>query len=233
MNIDIWSDIMCPFCYIGKRKLEVALAQFDHKDKINIIWHSFQLDPSIKYELGKDIYTYLAERKGQTREYWEKVHVNLVNSAKEEGLEYNFDISVLANTFDAHRLIQMAKQEGLGDAAEERLFRAYFTEGKNIEDKPTLIALGKEIGLNPALVNAMLNSNECAVDVEYDIATAQRYGITGVPFFVIDNKYGISGAQPSPVFLSTLQKAWKENVANTTLPDDTESGAMCSIDGNC
>ncbi|MCW3121917.1 MAG: disulfide bond formation protein DsbA [Flavipsychrobacter sp.] len=234
MTIDIWSDIMCPFCYIGKRKLENALEQFPQKDKINIVWHSFQLNPGVDYPPGTDIYNYLAERKGQTRAWAEKMYAQVTESARQEGLTYNFDKAVIANSFDAHRLIQMAKTKGLGDAAKERLLKAYFTDGLNISNRNTLIELGAEIGLDATEVGQMLDSNFFAAQVEEDIERAQAYGINGVPFFVLNNKYGISGAQPSEVFLSGLQQAWGEYQAEQPLKDiGAQDGAACTPDGDC
>ncbi len=208
MKIDIWSDIMCPFCYIGKRKLEGALGKFEHKDDVEIVWHSFQLDSTMEYEAGKDIHAYLAERKGQTREWSVMVHNQMTETAKREGLTYNFDKAIIANSFDAHRLIQLAKTKGVADAAEERLFRAYFTEGKNISDHNTLMQIGMEIGLGVVETGEMLNSDVFANEVHADIHTAQTLGIRGVPFFLLDEQYGISGAQPAEVFTDGLQQAW-------------------------
>ena len=227
MKIDIWSDIMCPFCYIGKRKLEGALAEFEHKDNVTIEWHSFQLDPTIEYTPGINIHDYLATRKGQTREWSVKVHDQMTNTAKQEGLTYNFDKAIIANSFDAHRLIQLAKTHGLGAAAEEALFKAYFTDGKNMSDPDTLVLLGEEIGLNGPEVAAMLSGNAFAKEVQKDIDQAELYGISGVPFFVLDNKYGISGAQPKEVFKSALQQAWAEHMPETT------DGAVCLPGGDC
>lgn len=234
MIIDIWSDIMCPFCYIGKRKLEKALEQFPHKDSVNIVWHSFQLDPTMEANPGTDIYTYLSKRKGISKERAIQMHKQLTETARLEGLTYNFDQSVLANSFNAHRLIQMAKTKELGDAAEERIFKAYFTEGKNIGDTDTLVQLGTEIGLDAKAVKDMLNSDSFATDVTTDIDQAQAYGINGVPFFVLNNKYGISGAQPSEVFLNGITQAWSEYAEERQLTDiGPAPGAACTTDGNC
>ena len=234
MTIDIWSDIMCPFCYIGKRKLEAGLDQFEHKDKVEIVWHSFQLDPGIEYQPGADIHSYLATKKGMSREWSVKVHEQMTQTAKENGLTYNFDKAIIANSFNAHRLIQMAKAHGLGDAAEERLFRAYFTEGKNVSDIDTLIQLGTEIGLEKYAVTEMLNGNAFEVEFFNDIDRARSLGINGVPFFVINNKYGISGAQSSEIFLSGLNQAWaeyeQENIP-TIINNNSESA--CTTDGVC
>jgi len=231
MKIDIWSDIMCPFCYIGKRKLEGALKQFDHSDDVEVEWHSFQLDPNMKPQPGKSLYQYLAERKGQSLDWSVKVHQQMTQTAKAEGLEYNFDKAVIANSFDAHRLIHMAKHHGLGDAAKERILKAYFTEGKNVGDHPTLISLGAEIGLNPDEVFTMLESNEYADAVHADIDMSQELGINGVPFFVFDNKYAISGAQPTEHFLSGLTQAWAEHAKSDHSTMTYEDGAVCGPDG--
>ena len=208
MKVDIWSDIRCPFCYIGKRKFEKALAQFPQKDKVEVEWHSFELDPGMK--TGAHLYDYLASRKNITRESSVQLHQQVRETARQEGLTYNFDTTVIANSFDAHRLIQLAKLNGLGDAAEERLFKAYFTEGKDISDHLTLIILGDEIGLDGRQVKQMLDSDALADDVRYDERQASELGINGVPFFVINDRYGVSGAQQPEVFLQTLEKAWQE-----------------------
>ncbi len=207
MQVEIWSDIMCPFCYIGKRKFEAALEKFPNKKEVEIIWKSYQLDPNIKSQPGKDVYTYLAEAKGQTLEWSVKMHDNVVNMARSVGLEYNFDKAVTANSFDAHRLIQLAKKHGLGDAMEEKLFKAYFTEGKNFADHTTLVNLGADIGLNPEEISGMLSTQALADDVNFDIEQGIRLGLRGVPFFVFNRKIGVSGAQDSEIFLQALEEA--------------------------
>lgn len=209
MQVEIWSDIMCPFCYIGKRKFEAALEKFPKKNEVEIIWKSYQLDPNIKEQPGKDIYSYLAEAKGQSLEWSKKMHENVVNMAKSVGLEYNFDKAVIANSFDAHRVIQFAKKHGLGDALEERLFKAYFTEGKNFGDHETLAAIGEEVGLDRKEILSLLNSNDLADNVHSDIEEGMRLGLRGVPFFVFNRKIGVSGAQDSEIFLQALEEASK------------------------
>lgn len=209
MQVEIWSDIMCPFCYIGKRKFEAALEKFPKKDEVKIIWKSYQLDPSIKSQPDKDIYTYLAEAKGQSREWSVKMHENVVNMAKSVGLEYNFDKAVVANSFDAHRVIQLAKKYDLGDAIEEKLFRAYFTEGKNFADHETLTQLGEEVGLDREEILEVLSGDTLADNVQSDIEEGMRLGLRGVPFFVFNRKIGVSGAQDSEIFLQALQEADK------------------------
>ena len=209
MQVEIWSDIICPFCYIGKRKFEAALEKFPKKNEVEIIWKSYQLDPTIKAQPDKDIYTYLAEAKGQSLDWSVKMHENVVNMAKSVGLEYNFDKAVIANSFDAHRLIQFAKKHGLGDAIEEKLFKAYFTEGKNFADHEILAQLGEEIGLNREEILKLLSGDSLADNVRLDIEEGMRLGLRGVPFFVFNRKVGVAGAQDSEIFLQALNEADK------------------------
>lgn len=213
MKVEIWSDIMCPFCYIGKRKFEKALAQFENAEQIEIIWKSFQLNPGMKTDPKKSINEYLAEIKGMPIEQAKEINEHVTQLAKEVGLQYNFDKAIVANSMDAHRLIQFAKEKNKDGEAEERLFTAYFTEGKNIADHSTLALLASEIGLNSEEVHSFLKSNKYTEEVNHDIAEAQKIGVRGVPFFVIDRKYGISGAQESDKFLQALTKAWSEKVS--------------------
>jgi len=234
MKVEIWSDVMCPFCYIGKRKFESALAQFENKDNIEITWKSFQLNPAMKTDPNKSTIDYLAEAKGWPVEQARSTMSYVTNMAKEVGLEYNFDKAVVANSFDAHRFIQFAKTKGKGDAAEERLFKAYFTEGKNTADHAVLVQLGTDIGLDAAEVKGMLNSTAYSNEVQTDIAEAQQIGVTGVPFFVVDRKYAVSGAQQPETFLNTLHKAWSEHPkATLTNMNNAGDGATCTPDGEC
>lgn len=232
MKVEIWSDVMCPFCYIGKRRFENALQQLNYKDQVQVEWKSFQLDPSLKNEPGKNINEYLAERKGWTLQQSKEAHAYVTKMAAAEGLHYDFDKAVVANSFDAHRFTHFAKNHGKGDAAEERLFKAYFTEGKNIADHDTLVQLGTDIGLNRAEVQAVLQSDAYANDVRSDITEAESLGVRGVPFFVLDRKYGVSGAQPAEAFQEALEKAfaeWKKENNNITIIE----GEVCSSDGDC
>ena len=216
MKIDIWSDIMCPFCYIGKRRLETALSSFEHCDTVEITWHSFQLDPDLQAQPGKSIHQYLAERKGMSMERSQQLHAQMTQMAKDDGLEYNFDKAIIANSFDAHRLIHLAAKHGLGGAAKEALLKAYFTDGRNISDHNTLMQIGIDLGLRVVEIGEMLNSDQLAAEVQADIETAQAYGINGVPFFIFDNKFAISGAQPAATFSDGLQHAWSEYEKNNT-----------------
>ncbi len=210
MKIDIWSDIMCPFCYIGKRKFEKALEQFEQKESVEVEWHSFQLQPDVRHEPGTDVYDFLAAAKGTTREQAKQMNNQVAAMAKEVGLHYDFDNMAVANTFQGHRLLHLAAKHKLQDEAKERLLRAQFMEGKNLEDLDVLTRLGVEIGLDEQEVRQMLLSDAYAYDVKRDMQEAQNLGVRGVPFFVINRKYGVSGAQPSEVFLQALQQAWQE-----------------------
>ncbi|MBL0009799.1 MAG: DsbA family oxidoreductase [Saprospiraceae bacterium] len=210
MQIEIWSDIMCPFCYIGKRKFEAALAQFEHKDDVHITWKSYQLSPDMVTDPKKNINQFLAEHKGISVEEAKRMNEYVTGMAAQVGLTYNFDKTIVANSFNAHRFAHFAKQFGKQDEAEEALFAAYFNEGKNLDDYAVLIELGKEIGLDPAALKTALESGAYADDVRTDILEAEQLGLRGVPFFVFDRKYGVSGAQDSKVFLETMEKCVRE-----------------------
>jgi predicted DsbA family dithiol-disulfide isomerase len=210
MKVEIWSDIMCPFCYIGKRKFESALAQFEHKGDVEIVWKSFQLNPDMKTEVGKNINQYLAEIKGWSVEQAKEMNDRVTGMAKQVGLDYDFNKAVVANSFNAHRLIQFAKKAGKGDVAEERLFKAYFTEGKNVDDLHVLSQLAVEIGINITEADEVLKSSAFSDEVNQDVYEAQQVGVRGVPFFVLGNKYAVSGAQESATFLQALKTTWNE-----------------------
>lgn len=234
MKVDIWSDVRCPFCYIGKRKFEKALDQFPQRDRVEVEWHSFELDPGMKTDTNTNVFDYLAKRKNISRESSVKLHETVAEMATATGLEYNFDKAVIANSFDAHRLVQLAKRFGLGDAAEERLFKAYFTEGKDISDHLTLIILGDEIGLDGKLVKQMLDGDDLADEVRYEERQANEIGINGVPFFIINDKYAVTGAQQPQVFLNALNRGWQDYVKeNPETTDVLANGETCSPDSNC
>lgn len=229
MKVEIWSDIVCPFCYIGKRKFEKALDAFANKEQVEIVWRSFQLDPTTKPNPEKSVIESLAEKKGWTLEQSRQVHAQVTGMAREVGLDYQMDKAVIANTFDAHRLSHLAATKGLQDKMEERLFAAYFSEGKDIGGVDTLVALATEVGLDATEAAEVLKTDAFTDNVQADIQEAQQVGVRGVPFFVFDNKYAVSGAQPSEVFAQVLSKVWEEHsVANTT-----EAGGVCTPDGIC
>ncbi|MDI9626450.1 MAG: DsbA family oxidoreductase [Bacteroidota bacterium] len=234
MKIEIWSDVMCPFCYIGKRNFETALEQFSNKNGIEVEWKSFQLDPSLPEVQDSNYTDYLMVSKGLGRPQVEGMLNNVTQMAKGVGLEYDFDRAVMVNSFKAHRVLQLAKVRGLGDAAEERLFRAFFTEGRNIADDDTLLELGKEAGLNETEIRSSLSDERYSDMVRQDIQEARAIGVTGVPFFVFNRKYAVSGAQPPQAFLQTLEKAYAEwREANPEIKIEVTKGQSCSIDGVC
>lgn len=210
MKIEIWSDIVCPFCYIGKRKFENALSQFKDKDQIEIEWKSFQLSPDKKTAPDKSVYQYLAEHKGMSLDVAKSMSAQVTDAARKVGLDYDFDKAIPANTFNAHRFLHLAKRHGLQDPAEEVLFKAYFTDGKNIDDIPTLVELGKELGLDVNEVKTVLESDQYAAEVNQDITEAQYLGLRSVPSFVFDRKALVAGAQDSKLFLEVLEKTFAE-----------------------
>jgi predicted DsbA family dithiol-disulfide isomerase len=230
MKVDIWSDIRCPFCYIGKKKFENALEQFEHKDDVKVTWHSFELDPQMKTEKKKNIYDYLAERKGISLERSRAMHEHVTKLAHEAGLTFNFDKAVPASSFNAHRLLQLARLKGMDNAAEERLFKAYFEEGKDISDITVLTALAAEIGIDENEAGKMLNTRAYTDEVRYDESKARRIGINGVPFFIFNEKYGLSGAQEPGVFLEMLRDSWQEYEQEKK--DTVKDGISCSIEDN-
>lgn len=230
MKVDIWSDVRCPFCYIGKRKFENALEKFPYKNEIEVNWHSFELDPSIKTNPALNALEHLANIKGISNAQAEGMQAHVRTVASEIGLD--FGNSVIANSFNAHRLIQMAKTKGLANDAEEELFKAHFIDTKNIDDKNTLIEIGVSIGMDKDEVNKVLDSDTFSKEVRQDEAQAQSIGINGVPFFILNNKYAVSGAQSSDVFLQALSQAWAEFEKEKQSLIITE-GESCSTDGSC
>jgi predicted DsbA family dithiol-disulfide isomerase len=207
VKIEVWSDIVCPWCYIGKRRLESALAGFDHP--VDVEWRSFQLDPAFPRGKVIPVYEGLAEKfgAGDVRGMTERV----TELAEVEGLQYDYDHAVMVNTFDAHRLTHHAKAQGLGGEMHERLMRAQLVEGETVNDVDTLVRLSEDIGVEGA--RAALTGDRYTSDVENDIREARLLGATGVPFFVLDRKYGVSGAQPVEVFSSALQQALEGSIA--------------------
>ncbi len=238
MKIEVWSDVMCPFCYIGKRHLEAALAEFEDSNRMEIVWKSYQLNPDLplKIENKESTYEYLAKAKGISYEQSVQMHDNVVKMAAKVGLNYQFDKAVVANSFYAHQLAQYAKEKGLGIEIEELLFKAYFTEGKDISDKATLVLLGAELGFAQAEVEQALSDEKYAALVRKDVAEAQQIGVRGVPFFVFDRKYAVSGAQPTEQFLGALKQSvseWKTANNINDLQIKEGDGPACTPEGVC
>jgi len=212
IQVEIWSDVMCPFCYIGKRQFEAALDGFDGKDRVEVTWRSYQLDPKLKATPGQSLFQYLAERKGMTVDQSRQMHERVTQSAATVGLEYHFDRAVVNNSHAAHRLIQLAKSQGKGDALEEALFQAYFTDGRDIGDPLVLEALAEAAGINPAQAAEAFEdpTGEWGRKVDDEASEAHALGSTGVPFFVFQRQYAVTGAQGESTFRKVLEKIARE-----------------------
>jgi protein disulfide-isomerase len=231
MKIEIWSDVMCPFCYIGKRHLEEALADFPQKDEVEIVWKSFQLNPDMPESSEENVYEYLSKAKGISLEQSKQMHERVEEMAATAGLDYNFDIAKVANSFKAHRVLQLAKRKNLGNELKEALLEAYFIKGKNTSDYNTLVELATSVGITEAEVELALNEEQFANYVKQDIDEARQIRVQGVPFFVFDRKYAVSGAQPVEHFKATLEKVQAES--SPFINTSPEQGDSCDVDGNC
>jgi predicted DsbA family dithiol-disulfide isomerase len=215
VKIEIWSDVVCPWCYIGKRRLSRALGEFEHADEVEIAWRSFQLNPDTPPGTAVPTKEYLVQRFGPQAS---QMTGRVAALGRDEGLDLDFDTSLTVNTLDAHRLLHLAADQGVGDAAKERLLRAHFTEGADLSDPETLVRLAGEAGVDSERAREVLAGTEYADAVRADIELAQAFGATGVPFFVIDRKYGISGAQPAEAFLQALRTAYAEETQDRGAP---------------
>jgi len=228
LPIHVFSDIACPWCYVGKRRLEAALERFEHRDAVTLTWRSFQLDPSAPRIAEGDIASHLASKYGVPLVQANAMLQRTTDTAKGDGIDMRFDTLRMGNTFDAHRLLHLAGEKGRQNELKERLFRAYFTEGEVIGDTAVLQRLGTEAGLDADEVASVLQSDSYAQEVRDDLQQARAMGIGGVPFFII-GRYGVSGAQPVEVLLEVLRRAWAE------LPQTPETvigeGATCGPDG--
>ncbi|MEH7083288.1 DsbA family oxidoreductase [Neobacillus drentensis] len=234
MKIEVWSDYVCPFCYIGKRRLELALDQFPHKDQVEVEFKSFELDPNSPKNIGQNIHEVLAGKYGMSVDQAKQANQGVGQQASTVGLTFNFDEMKPTNTFDAHRLAKFARTQGKEAIVSENLLRAYFTESKHIGEIETLADIAEAAGLNrQEVLNVLNDKNAFAVDVRKDESLAQQYGVRGVPYFVINQKYAISGAQPTETFMGALQKVWEEESPVPVLQDlSTEEDVSCT-DGNC
>lgn len=205
MKIEIWSDILCPFCYIGKRHLEQALSNYPG-EHFDIEWKSFQLDPTSVPTPNKSVYDYLAEKKGMTIHESKMMHDQVAQRAKEAGLSYHFEKTIVANSLNAHRLLQFAKEAGKSNELEEAFFQAYFTDGLDLNDHDTLHRLCVQVGMDSDKVKQVLQDSKLfSLEVQSDIREAQQIGVRGVPFFVFDRKYAVSGAQPVNYFKDVIE----------------------------
>ncbi|WP_461788991.1 DsbA family oxidoreductase [Pedobacter sp.] len=235
MKIEIWSDVMCPFCYIGKRHLEQALDALDFKQEIEIDWKSYQLNPDYKNEEGENLYEYLSRNKGMSLAQAKQLTQQVAEMAGNVGLKLDFETSIPANSFNAHRLIHFAAKNGKQDLAEELLFKAHFEEAKNIDDLSTLLTIAEALGLDAAEAKSMLESNAFEEEVRYDIYESQQLGVRGVPFFVMDRKYALSGAQPVEAFKEAITQSyneWKAAQKNSSLKNlNTTDTNSCDENG--
>lgn len=211
MTVDIWSDVRCPFCYIGKHKFEAALEQFTHRDEVEVHWHSFQLDPTIETQPEISTLDYFVRVKNVSKDQAREMFKGAQQMAADIGLKMELDTTVVANSYRAHLLIQLSKEKGLADQLEEALFRAHFAEGKNIDDPKVLIEIAELAGLNKQQAEEALRSEDLAYAVKQDEMQAQQIGVRGVPFFVFDNQYAVSGAQPAETFLEIMEKIKNES----------------------
>lgn len=237
MKIDVWSDYQCPFCYIGKRRLEEALLSFSHRDEVETVFRSFELSPDAERDIEGDMHSVLAAKYGMSRDEAKAASAQVAAQAKQIGLTYHFDTLIPTNSLDAHRLTHFAAKHGKMEAMSERLFKAYFTDSLHLGDRETLAVLAAEIGLDSQEVKEMLAGGEFTKEVRADEQEASRLGVRGVPFFVINRKYAISGAQPLEVFQEALQKAWDEEekpliFQGSSNPAADASGGVCE-DGSC
>lgn len=211
MRVEIWSDVVCPWCYIGKRRFETALAAFPHRDEVEVVWRSFELDPGAPREKVGDYAELLSQKYGFPVAEGQRMIDTMTATAAVEGLDFRFDRARVGNTFDAHRLLHLAHVRGVQDAVKERLVLATFTEGEPIGDHEALVRLVAEAGLDVDEARAVLASDRFAAEVRADEAQARAYGISGVPFFVVDGKYGVSGAQPAEALAQVLAQAHAES----------------------
>lgn len=234
MKIEVWSDYVCPFCYIGKRRLEVALDQFPHKDQVEVEFKSFELDPNSPKNIGQNIHEVLAQKYGMSVEKAKEANLGVGQQAATVGLNFNFDEMKPTNTFDAHRLAKFAKTQGKEPVVSEKLLHAYFTESKHIGDFEALADIAEASGLNRQEVLEVLHDqNAYATEVRQDESRAQQYGVRGVPYFVINQKYAISGAQPIETFVEALQKIWEEESPRPVMQDLSTDDDVSCVDGNC
>jgi predicted DsbA family dithiol-disulfide isomerase len=207
VRVEVWSDVVCPWCYLGKRRLEHALERFEHAEEVEVVWRSFQLDPSFPKGVRQPVPELLMKKTGGSRDQVRAMTAQVTSLAAEEGLAYDLESSVMVNTIDAHRLTHLAKKYGHGAEAHERLLRAQLIEGQTLDDTGTLVRLGTEVGLPEEEIRRVLAGGDHIDDVESDIREARELGVSGVPFFALNRTYAISGAQPAEMFLSALHTA--------------------------
>ncbi|AQS74180.1 DsbA family oxidoreductase [Corynebacterium ammoniagenes] len=210
ITVDVWSDVMCPFCWMGDRHLELALEEFSHRDDVKITYHSYQLMPDYPENSPLPSAEAVAKQKGMPVAQFKQMNDGVAQRGAEVGLDYNFDQALTVNSRRAHRLSHFAEQQGVQHELMQNLFKAYFTDGKNVEDREVLADLAAEVGLDRDEALAKMDNEELDHAVQADINQASQIGVQGVPFFVFNNKYAVSGAQPQQVFQQVLETVWGE-----------------------
>ncbi|WP_261512173.1 DsbA family oxidoreductase [Chryseobacterium paludis] len=229
MKIEIWSDVMCPFCYIGKNNFEQALEKLPFKDQVEVEWKSFQLDPTLNPSETKNTLTYFREKKGFPEAQASQMISQVAQMGKGAGIDFNFEKALITNTFSAHKLLHLSKKYHKSNEMEEALFIAHFIDGKNVGDPDTLVSIADSLGIDREEAKQAVTSEEFTHEVNEDIQQARNNGITGVPFFVLNGKYAVSGAQPVDVFENALQQTYKETVSSFT--DLSNGENACDADG--
>ncbi len=228
MKIEIWSDVMCPFCYIGKKNFEQALEKLPFKEEVEVEWKSFQLDPTLERSETRTTAEYFREKKGFPEEQAQQMTAQVVQMGKASGIDFNFEKALITNTFPAHKLLHLAKKYGKSSEMEEELFKAHFLNGENIGSAEVLSGLAENTGIDKEEAIQTLRSDEFDYDVNQDLTEALKNGVSGVPFFILNGKYSVSGAQPSQVFEEALMQTYNETVkpfkssGDNTLSCDTD-----------
>ena len=233
MKVEIWSDIACPWCYVGKRRFERALSSFSHRDQVEVVWRSFELDPHAPRAHTEPQAELLARKYRVPVAQAEAMNARMTSEARKEGLDFHFDRVKVGNTFDAHRLIHFAAVAGRREAMVERLMRAYLTDGEALGDVDVLVRLATDVGLDEHSARLALAGDAFAADVRADEQRARQFGISGVPFFAIDERYGVSGAQPPEHILDALRQAWNESAPAESGDTPATDPAVDCADGSC
>lgn len=229
MKIEIWSDVMCPFCYIGKNNFEEALKTLPFKDEVNVEWKSFQLDPTLNQDETKTTFEYFKEKKGFPEAQAKQMIGQVTEMGKAAGIDFNFEKALITNTFPAHKLLHLAEKYDIAHKMEEALFIAHFTDGKNVGDTETLVAIAESLGIDANEAKGVLTSEKYNDEVEKDFSEARNHGISGVPFFILNGKYSVSGAQPVEFFISALRQTYNETVS--PLKNLSSGENSCDADG--
>jgi predicted DsbA family dithiol-disulfide isomerase len=233
MRIDVWADLVCPFCHVGRRRLDLALEQFEHGDQFDVIWHSFQLDRNAPAVSDRPVIDQVADKYGVSREQMVVTHEHMATEAAEVGLDFQWEQLQGGNSYDAHRLIHFARAQGRESAVTDRIMRGWYSEGAALGDRDTLTTLAVEAGLDEHAVRELLAGDEYGIDVRTDEAMAAQLGITAVPTFVFDQKYAVQGAQPVEIIVNALRHTWEDQGNPATPAPSGGCGGGCCGGGGC